>query len=561
MKDSTLNALQAVIRGLLLCAVIGLSLLASAFAQESGESMTLGTPPILKAPPTRTMPQMRIGPTLHESRYLNSRERDNNPIISADGTVLFFNSTRKGDRPWARYDTARNRYDDDIYYSRRQPSADGGYERWSPPVNLGAEINTSQDDGIAAISPDGQTVYFVSLKRGWQIDGGPFYSAELHGTEWSNVQGMGGGITTFFVTHSSRWRFKVYGASISPDMRDFYFATTMASPTDNHQLWVSHKGDQQTWGLPSNLGPDVNAPEGSFAPCIAADNKTLYFASRRAGGYGGDDIYMTVQNDGKWGHPRNLGPAINSAFDESFPALSAAGDKLYLSTSGLSGNDDIFTAVLPEDMRPQHVTLLKGEISDKLNGHPVEATVVIEDLRTGKTIFNAFSNSATGSYSVVLQPGRDYGISVSAAGYLFTSDRFTIPYDLTTKQIVRDFRMETMQQGASYIINNIFFDYNDATVRPESYPELGRLVELLHDKPGLRIEIRGHTDNIGSREFNLNLSRQRAQAVRQYLMNTGAITGDRIKSFGLGMGVPAADNATDQGRKLNRRTELKILTM
>src|SRR5688572_2291377 len=146
--------------------------------------------------------------------------RDNTPLVSSDSSLMFFNSARKGYRPWATWDSVKMRYDEDIYYARRNTNpADGRI--WESPLNLGAEINTSHDDAIAAISRNGRTVYFTSLKKGWEKDGGPYYQAELTGTKWSGIKGMGDGITEFFLKRDRSLNFRVYGATISPDGKDF----------------------------------------------------------------------------------------------------------------------------------------------------------------------------------------------------------------------------------------------------------------------------------------------------------------------------------------------------
>ena len=292
---------------------------------------------------------------------INSPDRDNNPIVSADGNIIFFNSTRRGDRPWARYNPLKNRYDDDIYFAMRSPVR-RDEDAWEEPINLGNVINSSEDDGVVSISPDGQTLYFNSLKKGWDQDGGPFYQAKLHGRDWSNITGIGGGVAQFFKDRPKGIGFRVYGGSISSDGGDFYFATTLYSPTGKHQIWVSHLRNGQ-WSYPENLGPAINRGGGSYAPCIAADGKTLFFAAGDQGGYGGDDIFVSSFNNGAWGDPVNVGEPINTKADDSFLSLPASGDRVYLSVN-VDGNEDIFTAPLPEILRPASVVLLAGTVTD-----------------------------------------------------------------------------------------------------------------------------------------------------------------------------------------------------
>lgn len=488
---------------------------------------------------------------------INSPDRDNTPIVSADGRLLFFNSTRKGERQWARFNPFSKRFDDDIYISLRSSVRRDG-EEWGDPINLGPAINSSEDDGIAAISPDGQTIYFNSLKKGWENDGGPFYTARLKGRSWESIKGIGGGVTRFFSSRPPGTSFRIYGGSISSDGRDFYFATTVGSSTNTHQIWVSHFREDE-WGYPENLGPTVNDGSGSYAPYIAADGTTLYYSSGRPGGYGGDDIFVSyLGRDGLWGNPINIGEPINSKDDNAFLSIPASGVKAYFSMT-IDGNEDIYAAPLGGMVRPRDVVLLAGIVTDRHERTPIEATIRIEDLATGQKIFDAASNSADGRFTAVLRAGRDYGISISAPGYVFYSTRYTIPDSTQYAEHSIDVGLSHPVRGENFVLNNIIFDYNAATLRKESRPELDRIVRLMKEHPGMRIEVGGHTDSIGSADYNQNLSRLRAEAVRGYLVEEGGIVPSRIVSRGYGFTRPVASNTTEEGRNQNRRSELRIL--
>lgn len=489
---------------------------------------------------------------------VNSPDRDNNPIVSADGGVMFFNSTRRGTRAWARYNQFKKRYDDDIYFSMRSLVRRDD-EVWEEPVNIGDKLNSSEDDGVVAISPDGHTLYFNSLKKGWEADGGPFYHARLRGREWSDITGLGGGIAEFFRAHPRGTGFRVYGGSISSDGNDFYFATTLFSPTGKHQIWVSHRRHDR-WSYPVNLGPAINDGFGSYAPCIAADGKTLFYASSAPRGNGGDDIYISILDGGQWSNPINIGEPINSKEDNSFLSIPASGDRVYFSVTK-EGDEDIYMAPLPKVMRPKNVVLLTGSVTDKITGAPLEAVISIEDLQTGTLIFKANSGATDGSYTTVLQAGRDYGISISAPGYIFLSDRYTIPTTTEYTEYLQNFPLEKLQTGESFVVNNIFFEYDKATLTPASRPELERVIEMMNEHPRLAIEVHGHTDNVGSADYNYKLSLRRAEAVREYLVEYGCVDPGRISVRGFGYKKPIATNRTEEGRHQNRRSEFTVISM
>jgi outer membrane protein OmpA-like peptidoglycan-associated protein len=487
---------------------------------------------------------------------INSPARDNTPLISANGRIMFFNSTRRGDREWAHFSPMRGRYDDDIYYSFRVGGTDHE-EIWSEPVNLGPTINSSEDDGVAAISPDGRTIYFVSLKRGWADDGGPFYRADLHGTEWSNIRGLGGGITRFFTTAADAGSLRIYGGSISPDGKDFYFATTAHSDGGRHQIWVAHS-QGGAWQVPENLGPDINQPAGSYAPFIAADGKTLYFSTHMAaGGLGGDDIHYTVYNGGVWSKPVNIGAPINSDADDAFLSIPASGDRVYIATSR-EGNDDIYMTELPRQAQPDKVVLLTGTVMDQASGKPLGATISVEDRKTRSKIFQTTADPATGSYTVIVPSGGDYDIGVGAPGYGTAVNSYSAARQKHYVEESRSFSLD-MLPTESYVLKDVSFEYGTAALPPQADAALHELIDTLRRTPSLRISLDGYTDSIGSLVYNRTLSFRRASAVRSYLVNVGRINPSRLAVQGYGSDKPIASNETEEGRKKNRRVEYSIL--
>ena len=485
--------------------------------------------------------------------------RDNTPLVTVDGRIMFFNSTRCGDRPWARMIEDSTRWDDDIYYRLRRHSFDGK-ERWSEAVNVGPVINTSADDGVAAISPNATRMYFVSLRRGWDTNGGPFYVAELEGASVKSVKAMGGEISRFFQKRDRSRNFNIYGAAIDAYERSFYFATTVHSSRSELEIWVSHF-DGTSWGAPINLGEAVNAPGGSYSPFIAADGKTLYFASGRAGGYGGDDIYRaTLDSNGVVLGVINLGPTINGEGDEAFFSIPAAGDRVYLSSTR-NGVESLIAAPLEAWMRPGSVAVLSGTVVDSETKKPVQASIRIEDLSTDSLVYIGRTSDLDDRYSTVLRPGHTYGISISAPGYVFTSTHYTIGDSIDFLELDRDFELERIDVNESFTLHNIFFDYDSAELNKASANELRRLGALLAERKQLRIEVGGHTDNIGSDEYNDDLSARRARAVREYLVKSCGIEPIRVMSRGYGAKLPVATNDSEQGRQQNRRVAFTIINM
>lgn len=477
---------------------------------------------------------------------------DNTPRITADGRVMFFNSNRYDNRPWAQLKPDGRRYDTDIYYMIRDTTAKGR-EVWGRPLNVGPSLNRGEDDAVEPVSPNGGSIYFTSLRKGWVVQGGPFFRADFDGRSWKNITGLGGGLTEFFKRSTP---FKIYGATMGVYGDVFYFSTTAHSPSGDQEIWVSRLRDG-VWTYPENLGPNVNSGAGSYAPFIAADGRTLYFTSGRSGGIGSGDVYVTMLRDTQWQEPVNLGPTINSLGDDAFFSIPASGDRVYL--SGARGG--IVSVPLAPELRPSSIVLLSGTVTDKDDGRPIDATVTIEDLKAGTTMERSLGGGINNRFASILLPGRDYGISVSAAGYGFYSMRYTIPSDASYKELTKNIVLEKLQQGRSFSLNNIFFGYNSDNIDVESDMELDRLVTFMKEHPSIRIMVSGHTDNIGSEKFNEELSRRRADAVRNYLMRHGALEMSRIETKAYGATMPSAPNTTDEGRQKNRCVQFTILTM
>ena len=204
------------------------------------------------------------------------------------------------------------------------------------------------------------------------------------------------------------------------------------------------------------------------------------------------------------------------------------------------------------------VTLLKGTITDINTKKPLGATVEIVDNSRNEVVASMKANSATGKYLVSLPSGKNYGIAVKMDGYLFHSENFDIPAGANYQEVTKDMEMKPIVVGSTIVLKNVFFDYNKATLKPESYIELDRVVKLLNENPSMRIELSGHTDNRGTEEYNQKLSEDRAKSCVDYLVSKG-IAPSRLEYKGYGYSKPINTNKKEVGWAENRRTEFKII--
>ena len=276
------------------------------------------------------------------------------------------------------------------------------------------------------------------------------------------------------------------------------------------------------------------------------------------GGY--DLYYSTLQPDGTWSEPQNLGYPINTAADEINIFINAAGTMAYMASDkdGGYGGLDLYSFVLDDNLRPNPVTYVKGRVTDKETGLPVEASLEMVDLMTRQPLYTAKSDVQTGEYLACIQTGSNVLLNVSAKGYPFYSENFQVEKSYTSLQpYLKDIQLQQAEVGTVVVLKNIFFDFDRSDLKPESFEELDRLVDYLQHNQ-VNIEIGGHTDDQGSDEYNDRLSQNRAKAVYDYIVQHG-IDSARLSYHGYGKRQPIADNGTEEGRAANRRTEFKIV--
>lgn len=471
------------------------------------------------------------------------------PCITADDATLFFTRLVKEQ-------TAAQGMQEDFFVSKR--GEDG---TWGPRSRVPI-INTAMNEGAGTLSPDGRFIIFTACEL--YGDYGPgrrglgscdlFISRRI-GDKWSQPENIGAPI------NSRNWESQ---PSLGSDGRTLYFIRGLntAEGTRVQDIYVSTLMDDGNWGKPERLPAQVNSDMVEESVQIHPDGTTLYFSSEGHPGMGGLDLYVSrKQSDGSWGEAENLGYPINTSADENSLLVSATGDIAFIGSDrpGGQGDLDLYSFVLPEPLRPNPVSYIRGKVTDKSNGAPVEADVELFDLATGKLTTGAYSDPKTGEFLVCLPSGKDYALNASADGYLFFSANYSIAKNGTaTKPIELPVPLDRIGTGQTIELRNIFFNTASAALLPASDAELNKLKKLLDTNISLKVEVGGHTDNAGDDASNQKLSEQRANAVRDHLIGAG-IDAARITAKGYGETKPVADNGTEQGRALNRRTEVTVL--
>jgi OmpA-OmpF porin, OOP family len=481
-------------------------------------------------------------------KSVNSIYQEYGPLLSPDGQTLYL-SRRSDPR-----NVGGEKDLEDIWYS----DWDSKNQKWGEAKNMGAPLNNKDPNFINSVSPDGNTILL-----------GNSYLAD--GT-------MDGGASLSYRT-ASGWTFPkrvvIEDEENISNKANFYLSNSQKvllmsverkkDTQGGRDIYASFLKPDSSWTKPLNLGPTVNSVATEAAPFLAADERTLYFTSDGFAGYGGSDIYVTRRLDDtwkKWSAPENLGPIVNTPFDESYFTLSAYGDKMYYTSQaeGL-GDIDMYTLVLPNIVRPLPVMFVKGRVLDSKTNLPLTSVkIMFENLSTGIEVGIAKSNPITGEYGIILPVGSKYGYLAESKGYISVSANIDLQVLTEYTEMRKNLYLTPIETGQSIVLNNIFFDFDKSELGKESHLELNRLAKLMTDNPRLRIEVSGHTDNIGLEAYNDQLSFERASAVVAYLLTQKSVGAERIATEHYGSKNPVANNATAWGRQLNRRVQFRILS-
>ncbi|MBS1734105.1 MAG: OmpA family protein [Bacteroidetes bacterium] len=462
---------------------------------------------------------------------INSVNLEYFPSLTIDGHTLIFNK--------------RINSDEDFYESIL---VDGV---WSKAKPVEGKVNTNLNEGAQTISQDGQWLIFTGCNYPEGMGSCDLYiSYRLKNGKWTESENMGSIINSEFWDSSP---------SLSPDKKDLYFSSSRPGGYGGRDIWVSHRSANGKWTKPRNLGAEVNTDADETCPFIHADNQTLYFNSNGHMGYGMADLFLAKKiNDSTWSKPENLGYPINTIDDEGSLIVAADGKTSYYASerSDSRGGLDLYSFELRPDVRALKTLWVKGKVFDKKTKQGLPSSIELTDI-SSRNVISRLQTDEEGNYLVTLPAGKDYAFNVNRKGYLFYSDNFSLADNPTDSSFTADIPLQPIEPGASIVLKNIFFDVNKFQLKPESMPEIDKVVSLMNDNPKLVIQISGHTDNVGKETDNLALSLNRAKSVTAYLLSKG-IDAKRIISKGFGATKPVASNDTETGRSLNRRTELSI---
>ncbi len=464
------------------------------------------------------------------------------PSLTADGNTMVF--TRK-----------INNDNEDLFISYRATNGS-----WSNPQSLD-DINTLHNEGSPSISPDGQSLIFVSCDRPNSFGGCDLYLSNYHQGHWSIPVNMGDVINTpAYETQPC----------LTDNGKVLIFTSNRVGGYGGLDLWMTTKNSKNHWTNPVNLGNKVNSTGNEQCPFLHQDGKTLFFNSDGHLGIGQQDLFYCklVGNKNIWSEPVNLGYPINTPKKESSLIVTYDGHKAIMASDRSFMkeqnqkklkyiNIDLYEFELPEFLRPKKSCYISFEVLDNQSNKHIPAHIELLGINNNQIFYNGLIKE--GRNNLISLPGSvDYAINISHPGYILISDQFKCETGTPFNPEKKIWYLQAIESDKSFILRNVFFNTNSYLLLPESEFELNHLVELLQNNNLYHILITGHTDNIGADQENIALSQKRAKAVENYLIQKG-VDASRISSQGLGEAKPIATNDTEEGRQQNRRTEFTLI--
>ncbi|RTQ46108.1 hypothetical protein EJV47_22965 [Hymenobacter gummosus] len=463
------------------------------------------------------------------------------PAVTADNRFLVYTARKTGES------------DEDIVVSRIDKEGAFG-----EPQLISSAINSQFNEGAGTISGDGKTLVFASCDRPGAVGNCDLYISRRTGNSWSKPRNLGRNV------NSVAWDSQ---PTLSADGRTLYFTSDRRGGQGLEDIYVTTLQADGTWSLARNLGAPVNTAGKDMAPFIHASGTTLYYVSDGMVGMGGLDVYRSILEKDKWAAPSNLGYPLNTFENEASLFISSDNRRGFCSRTrpaeaAVPERDrpvELFSFEVPAAIRSQEQsTYTQGRVFDAVTKKPLQADVQLYDLKTDELVQGVLSDPESGEYTVVLNEGHQYGMYAVADKYLMRSLNFDYSDKRSFDPLTLDIYLEPVRAGRAIVLNNLFFDSKQYALKPTSRTELNRLIKFMSQYPDVQVEISGHTDDVGTDDDNMVLSKNRAKSVYDYLTQHG-VKAERLRFRGYGETKPLVANDSDEHRQQNRRIEFRIL--
>ncbi|MDA3929987.1 MAG: OmpA family protein [Prolixibacteraceae bacterium] len=475
----------------------------------------------------------------HLSSKINTSENEYWPLITADDSTLFF--TR----------LIRER---DAFAFERLFFSDKTEEDWEHAKQL--ILNNSEEINIGTISltANGNMLFYTACGRSDGMGSCDIYYMKKENGFWQRPTNAGA------ILNSRYWEAQ---PSISASGEVLYFSSNRTGGFGKKDIWMSRVSitseNRLNFSQAINLGATINSSGSDYSPFIHADDRTLYFASDGRFGLGNSDLYFSQLNDSIWSNAINMGSPINSRYSDDGLVVSPTALTVVFSSNreeSINQSKDIYKAELPNEFLPDKVGYMKGKVFDKMTTKPLSVDLKLINLTNNSSY--VIQSDIENGYITILKANQTYALSVAKKGYLFYSEHINYSeLGRFNSALQKHIYLAPIVVNASMVLKNIFFDSDSYQLKSVSFAELDQLIKFMKINQNVIIELAGHTDNIGTADYNLNLSEKRAETIRQYLSKS--IPNSRISTIGYGDTKPIESNENEKGRSKNRRTELRIV--
>ncbi|MEB2781829.1 OmpA family protein [Algoriphagus sp. C2-6-M1] len=459
------------------------------------------------------------------------------PVLTADGEQILF----------TKRDGTGNNDKEDIFMAFVSPEGN-----WSKPQSIAQTINSPYNEGTCSVTADGNILIYTSCDAPDSEGSCDLYIAYKVNEMWQRPRNMGKNV------NSRSWDSQ---PSLSADGRILFFSSNRKGGFGGNDIWYSVMQNDATWSEAKNLGNVVNTAKDEISPFMFFNNEILFFSSNGHPGFGGMDIQLSKVVKGEFTKPENLGMPINDQFDQVALFITAQKDFAYFTelTTSEKENDRslLYRFKFPDEISlGENLTVTEGKVFNSKTGEPIDATLSLVSLTNDSTLYRFKADGKTGAFTMIYPDKAISGLYVEKKGFLpkiYNVERDNI-------KNVKDLKVELVPvaAGEEFVFENVFFEFDEYILKNESISSLKRLVKFLSENPNVNILITGHTDNVGSANYNQNLSLQRAKSVQDYLTSQGFHQA-RVLVEGKGDKEPMVPNSNLQNQALNRRITIKVL--
>lgn len=470
---------------------------------------------------------------LNMGNLVNSDYSDYAPTLSSNDDMMIFTSKRN-----SHYRGVDPVHDEDLFYSKKI------YDVWRK-ANEFEEINTQYNEGSASLSKDGQTLFFARCNSPDSYGDCDIFQAKMQpDSTWGEVKNLG------LEVNSIAWDSH---PSLSHTEDTLYFASDRIGGFGLADIYYTIKAENGSWSKAKNAGPIINTRGSEVSPFYHHVYDVLYFSSDGQNlNFGEFDIYKSYHDSNAWTEPKNIGPLVNGPGSEFYFTIDSQSEDLYYSRSAEKSmtNMDLYSFPLPMEAQPGANTTLKGSLLNEESGEPFKGIVSIIDLDNGIEVAPKFLRP-DGTFEFDLINNNNYLLILQGEEFFRIEEIFYLDGEMqlhrTTESISSRLKFESIEFGEG-----------SAQLTTPMYGDLDKLADFLLDNPDFKLKISGHTDSDGREEFNLKLSQERADVIKEYLVYFGSVEENRIIAKGYGSSQPIIEETSEENKRLNRRVEFEI---